>query len=1469
MKKSLISVVSLMLLASITVANAQIQMTFSTVQPTCHGFTNGSATVFPIGGAGGYTYFWSTNQTTQTTFGIGMGTYTVTVTDAVQNTASGQISVSEPTAVTASITAGNLSCSGNSGQLTASGFGGAPPYSYAWDGPGGPSSFRFMQVVAPGNYFVTVTDANNCSGVSSFNVPTALSVEVTATDIPCSTLPQGGSANVVATGGVAPYVYNWSNGEHTTQINNLSQGPYFCTVTSANGCVGIDSDNVDIPAPLVVVITWLSPSCGFSNNGQATVQASGGTPPYVYNWPSPLPSGPSQTGLAPGLYYVCTFDSNMCQNDLWVNIPHITGLNVQLVVNSATCLGIDNASATAVVNPAGSNYVYQWNILPPDSNVVQLTGLAAGTFISVTVTDTLSGCTGTASGIVGAHSNINLAVTDIDILCAGGFGSATALASNGTPPYSYTWYSDTIKIGDTPSIGGLNPGAYLVTVEDFLGCQAQAVADISIQSAPNALIGPASVLLCGDSLSIVQFTNESTDPYNVIATLEWTVTHNGVDTTINQLNQITLPLPVDDTITVRLIVTSGLGCKDTAMLFYNVPGYPHFTISLDSATLNCTGDSIKINVINGDTTYNYVWSPAVTPNPNPLHVLVYPTTTTTYVLTVTDGNACTAVDSITIVPAAGFELFVAEKIIKTCGDSAMLFAYTIPSNILIIWFQGNDTLIGNPVKVPASSTTTIYTVKAFASDTCYLMEQVSVTSYDLEISIDPDAETSVCEGDSLLLSVIVNPASDSLSYLWSVNAPGILTTPTLANPILSGPVGVYTVTVIVTNVICADTLSFQVEILPGLNFPGQVTADLCNGLEVQFFNNVSGTWDFGDNSGLDTTMNPVHTYTASGQYRVIFTADLQCASPWDSTITVFDSVLTAGITHLYINCSTEALVQLNGSANHAGNNTWDWTFPNGTPATSTVQNPTVTYNNEGIYTATLVVTDINGCTATATDTIIVEIINDFIPNPAPICPGDCVQLNPDGFDLGANYSWTSVPVDSTLFGQENIPNPTVCPLVPTIYTANVSTGLCTVKYSVLVTFKQGGIVILPDDMIVCSNDSVSITALSNGATMFEWSINDTFVPIFATTQTVTVQPPGTFYVRTKGTECTAVDSIHIGLSQLDLLITQITNIVCEGDFGSATALASNGTPPYTYIWFNDVPLPIGNNASITGLSAGTYTVLATDSVGCTTIDTVNITVLSAPNALIDSAYVLECGESLSTVRFISLSSDAFDQIDSLKWIITGPGINVVILQQDTVDIQLPVGDTITVTLIATSSLGCSDTTSLEFLVPGIPDFSISLDSTSLNCNGGPLTLIVDGDPDYDYSWEPAVTIIGPLHVLVNPTVPTTYVLTATDGGVCTAVDSIRVTPVDGSFQLIVLDSIIQTCDTTVTLFASTIPAGIATIVWCKGLTPIGGNPIVVPATSTPTIYTVKAITADSCFRMDQVVVQGYGADVELDPNAET
>lgn len=1226
MKKSLSSVLFLLLMASASIASAQIQMTFSITEPTCHGYNDGSVSVLAVGGSGSYSYAWNNGQTTQACIGISGGLYTVTVTDALQQTASGSITVSQPASVSAAITSIDINCSGTSGTLTATGFGGTPPYTYAWSGAGGPSGSETISVTGPGVYTVSVTDKNTCTGTSSFTVAKGLTLQVVATDILCASNPASGSLNAVVDGGNTPYTFSWSNGSSTQSQSGVGTGPFFCTVTSANGCIAVDSDYVDIPTALEVKTVWLTPACGGNNNGTAIVEAIGGVAPYAFTWNPGGLNGASQTGLAPNQYTVLTTDANQCKNELAVTIPATNGLDVQLIVTSASCKGIDNAIATAVVNPSGTGYIYTWTLVLPNGTSNQLTGvvkvidLAVGTTVSVTVTDPTSGCTGTTTAVVGEHAPIHIAIIRKDIPCSGGLGSASVVASNGTPQYTYTWSNDNgTVIGHQSTITNLLPGAYGVSVVDSLGCEAKDVVNIAILSAPNAAIDGDSVLVCGDSLSTVQFTNLSADPFNVITNLMWTVTGGGVDTIIYQQNQIVFQLPVNQTIQVILIAASGNGCADTTSISYNVPGYPDIQLNLDSTSINCVDAPVSIEVIGGEPDYDYQWSPGVTLNPTPLNVLVSPAVTTTYILTATDGNACTATAGITIAPLDSLiQLSVADSLIQGCMDSVTLFASTnIASSI--IWSQGGQILPGNPVVVPATPTTTIYTVTATTADNCVLTDEVSVTGYGLAISLDPNIPGTICEGDSLPLSVNITPVSTGVTYLWTVNAPGMLINPTSANPILTGPDGNYVVSVIVKNEFCADTLKFPVVVLPSFELDGKISLDLCKGLTVTFTNTsgVPGQWNFGD-MFISNEINPVHDYNAPGQYQVIFTPSIACTAPWDSLITVFADTLTADITHLYVDCAPEAIIQFNGTNNHPGPAIWNWNFSNGTPATSTQQNPVVTYTVDRIYLATLTVSDVNRCTAKAIDTVTVSIIADLIADSLRICPGDSIQLNPTGIDNLATYVWTSSPTDPNL--EANNPNPTVSPIVPTTYTVEIEKGLCTVTYSVLVSFKPGSDVDLPGDTIVCSNDSLSITAQSNGATGYEWSNSASFSNIFATTQTVQVLPIGAYYVRTTGAACFDVDSIKVELFAPEIQIIPTDLDICQGE--AAALIVENLIPGQNlaYIW--TPMLPNVANPIVSPAETTTYLVTATNQFGCTTtlsltvnVTTVNVSAEAEPDTV--------------------------------------------------------------------------------------------------------------------------------------------------------------------------------------------------------------------------------------------------------------
>jgi gliding motility-associated-like protein len=1092
-----------------------------------------------------------------------------------------------------------------------------------------------VNVTAPGIYYVTATDAKGCEGLADFNVASPLVLTVAATDITCSYYPNGGAVHADVLGGQTPYAYFWSNGSSTASITEVSADNYCVTVTGANGCSASACDVVDIPSPLQVSVVWLTPACNGSN-GSATVQASGGTPPYTHLWSPGGLTGAAQTGLAPGTYYVCTFDANGCQLDFDVVIPAVDALDVSLSVTSATCVGIDNGTATVVVNPPG-NYIYTWNV-PGVGNTPQITGLAASTFVAVTVSDPASGCTGTASGTVGAHNNIKLDLTTEDIPCLGGTGSASVVASNGTPDYVYTWYNGlNTVIGNEASITGLGPGAYLVSVVDAAGCMAQTVANIGIISAPNAVIDGGHVIVCGDSASTVQFINMSTDPYNAITQIIWTVTSPSLGTqVIEQQNEVVFNLPVGEVMHVQLVAISATACTDTATMLYKVPGFPQITLVMDSLSLDCNGGPIGINVIGGQPGYTYVWNPAVIFNPDPLHVLVNPTEMTTYTLTVTDGGDCTATASITISPNTGdFNLTVGSDCVVTCDSIAVLSAWA-NGPATIVWTGPDGNVIpGNPITVVATYDTLFYSVTATAlNGNCVRSAMVKVVRRGFDIEFDPAYMPNGCEGDSLPLGVLISPAVvGPFQYAWSVDAPASIIPTDAANPVLVAPPGTHNVTVIVRNDHCADTLVFPVEVKELLYLNEYVSADLCEGLVVSFFNGTSmdGLWDFGDMSPASSEANPVHTYDTAGLYMVTFTPnDLVCVVPWDSMINVQQFSLAAELTAEYLKCEDEAVIKFNAETQHTGALTWKWTFSNGTPSTSNEQNPTVTFDTEGTVVATLVVTDVNNCTATASVEVEVSIINDKVNDQTVICLGEEIELNPVGLDPLADYSWASSPNDPTLTDPSN-PNPVVKPIQNTEYSVAISKGLCKVEYSVVVEVLPGPYLELEGDTIVCDTASIFIQPSSNGAA-YAWSNTLDFNNVFSVEKDIWLKPVpnGMYYLRaTDVNGCFKIDSVMLNLSMAAVKMEPTDMDICFGE--QAALIVTNLDPSQTLTYEWTPKLPPFPNVLVSPTETTTYTVVATNEYGCkdTLSFVVNVSVIGVTAQVVGADTVTVAGEKVT------------------------------------------------------------------------------------------------------------------------------------------------------------------------------------------------------------------------------------------------
>jgi uncharacterized repeat protein (TIGR01451 family) len=248
------------------------------VTPASCDANNGSINLTVTGGASPYVFVWSHiagQPDPEDVTGLPVGTYTVTVFDAVGCSVTRTFLVTSPPQLFINLAVTNPTCGVNNGSIQSFVSGGTPPYIYLWSNGATTQNLSNLSV---GTYTVTITDANGCTAID-FGVVTQPGFPIITVGI--NLLCNNDNATIQATtfAGTPPYTYQWSNGSTISTITNVPAGVYSVTVTDANGCSRITTYSVIAPPPLIANII----TC----DGSANVSVSGGTPPYQYVWSGP------------------------------------------------------------------------------------------------------------------------------------------------------------------------------------------------------------------------------------------------------------------------------------------------------------------------------------------------------------------------------------------------------------------------------------------------------------------------------------------------------------------------------------------------------------------------------------------------------------------------------------------------------------------------------------------------------------------------------------------------------------------------------------------------------------------------------------------------------------------------------------------------------------------------------------------------------------------------------------------------------------------------------------------------------------------------------------------------------------------------------------------------------------------------------------------------------------------------------
>ncbi len=1219
-----------------------LTIALATTTSSC-GICTGTATVTPAGGTPPYQYLWSNNQTTSTAINLCIGNYSVAITDAKNCVVNRNVTIDPVVVILITSSNTNALCANAcDGTATANASGGQGPYTFSWFTPNGLQTTQTAVGLCAGIDSVRVTDANGCFNVATitFTDPPALLNNITQTNSNCAGSCIG-TAISIPSGGTPPYTYAWSAVAQTTNsVTGLCAGPQTVTITDNNGCILISNFAVTEPAPIAANETVVKSQC-LLNNGSILLAPSGGTAPYVLSWGAPLVSSANfVSNLAAGTYTVSITDAVLCQRIFSISISDTSGPTITSAVTNPSCPNsCDGAISTSP--PIGiAPFTYLWT--PGNITATSLSNLCPGAY-SLLVTDG-NGCTTIVEDTLVAPAPILSNATVVNAPCGGQCnGSITLAPTGGTGSYTYSWSTGAFS----NSITNLCVGTYIVRITDSNNCFELDTFTISEPAALNLSLNQVNVScngVCDGQLNSV--VTGGSLPY----TYAWS---NGPT-----IPAIALLCPNSYSLTV----TDANGCQVSSSETITEPNVLSATASSTPNTCNaaCNG-TVDVVAIGGTPPYTYLWSPG-----NSTTASVNNLCAGTYSVIVTDFNNCSINQSI-VVSEPNPIVINTSFTPPSCNAACDATASAIPSGgtgpYTFSWSFNGLTSASITNLCAGSYTVFVRDLNGCTSSQTVVISQPSVLLANA-LATNPSC-IGVCNG-----SAIAAPSGGTGGYTYSWS-PGGQTTPSITS-LCAGPVSVTirdvngctsTQNLTLSNpssisIVAGATPSNcgvcdgSLTAIPsgGAGAPytyswspsgqtGQVAVNLCAGLYTVFVSDVNNCQQIfplslnnnsGPNSDVSTIVNATCNALCNGSISVVVSGGTlpysyswlpsgptgspqinnQCAGVY-----VLQTTDSAGCVYLSSDTITEPLpiidndslvnISCNGltdgqvflfPSGGTGNYTYSWNPPLGA-ATSSIANLAA-----GTYT--VFITDGNNCSTPYNYTIadppailVQQTHTDLTCN--AICNGTAF-VSASGGTAPYSYSWSSVPSDTLA----NVGN--LCAGTYTVFVRDAR--LCSQTATVTVNQPSAIVGNLVKNNSKCfgqCNGNAKVTP-SGGTGPYTY----TWVGIVSNADSVSGLCAGNYAVNIVDASGCFI-TVPVTIAEPGLLNGNISasNISCNGSCdGSATALTTGGTPPYTYLWSPGNTTATG----ISGLCAGTYVVTINDSNNCSVTQTA---IISEPQVI--------------------------------------------------------------------------------------------------------------------------------------------------------------------------------------------------------------------------------------------------------------
>ena len=581
-------------------------------------------------------------------------------------------------------------------------------------------------------------------------------------------------------------------------------------------------------------------------------------------------------------------------------------------------------------------------------------------------------------------------------------------------------------------------------------------------------------------------------------------------------------------------------------------------------------------------------------------------------------------------------------------------------------------------------------------------------------------QTSVCEGATVVFG---DQSTGATAWQWSFPG-GSPATSTAQNPQVSyATAGTYDVTLTVSNSAGQDTRTetdyITVAALPIAGFSVFTTA---TPNEIDFFNTSvnaqSFFWNFGDGF-TSTASDPTHFYANPGSYTVTLTASNSCGSATTTQqVNIVVPPIAAFINSDPVGCDPHT-VQFDDRSTGV-RDAFLWDFPGGTPSSSTLPDPVVTYSTPGTYDVTLTVTNSAG-SDTEVKTDLVVISASPVAGFAQTVNGNTVAITDQ------SLNGTTVTYDfGDGVGTSNQPNPTYTYAATGTYTITQTvTNACGLVTTAATVSVQGP----PQasfsvDAEFCLGEQVTVTSTTQGAVtslLYEVTLPD------GSTQTSTSDPyvfvvndPGSYDVsltaaNASGANTATQTGAFVVFDDPTASFTFAANQLTATFAGSVAPVLTGATP--SYVWdFGDGNAGQGANPAHTYASSGTYTVTLTALNGCASATaSQQITVGNVPSATITAAGA----NGLCAGDQATFTANVNGTVTSLAWTFTGA--TQVSQSGNAITLAFPNPGSYQVSVEVCNALGCNTAT----YAPGVDVGAASASGFAVAQPGGLQVALTD------------------------------------------------------------------------------------------------------------------------------------------------